>query len=357
MMGVTRVILRTPDGEMVRRDVVAGAWGPSEGKASEAIGEGLWALPGLTDAHAHLARETLDLEPGDVEAAKTRARGALDAGVGLVLDKGWDDLTTIEVIDTVPPTERPVMEAAGRICTVEDGYWPNFGRVIKPGEFDEVIEESAKEGRGWIKLVGDWPRRGIGPLPNFTEQELERAVAIAGTTGTRVAIHTMARDVPSMAVRAGVDSIEHGLFLTEDDLGGLGERKGSWVPTVVQVEALIRQFGATSTGGRLFTEGLANITRLLNPAVEAGVQVLTGTDLAIGTSQVALEAIRLWELGLDAARVVEAASLNGLASSGRGTGFDVGSPANVVMYGVNPAEDPRALAHPEVILWHGRRLR
>ncbi|MGA7229207.1 MAG: amidohydrolase family protein [Acidimicrobiia bacterium] len=356
-MGVTRVMLRTPDGELVRRDVASGVWGPPEGKASEIVGEGLWALPGLTDGHAHLARETLDMKPGDLEGARERARRALDAGVGLVLDKGWDDLTTVELIDTVPIAERPVVEAAGRICTVEDGYWPNFGRVVHSGEFDRVMLESVEEGRGWIKLVGDWPRRGIGPQPNFTERELEKAVEIAEAAGSRVAVHTMARDVPSVAVRAGVHSIEHGLFLTEGDLVALGVRGGSWVPTVVQVETLIRQFGAESSGGRLFTEGLANVTRLLNPAVEAGVRILTGTDLAVGTSQVALEAIRLWELGLDARSVVAAVSLNGLAATGRETGFVIGSPANVVMYDVNPAEDPRALAHPKVIMWHGRRLR
>ncbi|MGA8040575.1 MAG: amidohydrolase family protein [Acidimicrobiia bacterium] len=356
-MGVTRVMLRTPDGELVRRDIASGVWGPSEGDASEVVGEGLWALPGLTDAHAHLARETLDQKPGDLEGAKQRARGALDAGVGLVLDKGWDDLTTVELIDTVPQAERPVIEAAGRICTVEDGYWPNFGRVVDSGDFERVMIESAREGRGWIKLVGDWPRRGIGPLPNFTEHQLEKAVAIAEASGARVAVHTMAHEVPSMAVRAGVHSIEHGLFLTEEDMGALGARGGSWVPTVVQVEALIRQFGVESSGGRLFAEGLANITRLLRRAVEAGVRVLTGTDLAVGTSEVALEAIRLWELGLDAPSVVAAVSLNGLAATGRDSGFAIGTPANVVFFDVNPAEDPRALAHPSEIFWHGRRVR
>ncbi len=356
-MGATRLLLRTPDGDLVQRDVSDGVWAPAEGVADEVIGGGLWALPGLTDAHAHLARETLDLKPGDFEGARARARTALENGVGLVLDKGWDDLTSVELIDRVPQHERPVMEAAGRICTVPDGYWPDFGRVIGKGEFEQALRSSVEEGRGWVKMVGDWPRRGVGPLPNFTESELERAVEIAEDGGSRVAIHTMARDVPSMAVRAGVHSIEHGLFLTDDDLVLLGQRAGSWVPTVVQVEALIDQFGPDSSGGRLFTEGLANITRLLGIAVESGVRILTGTDLAIGTDQVASEAIRLWELGMTPGQVVDAVSFAGLTATGRRTGFEVGSPASVVMFDENPATDPRALAHPRVVLWHGRRLR
>jgi len=317
----------------------------------------MWALPGLVDAHSHIAGVTMDIDPGDLEGAALRAGEALAAGVGLLIDKGWRDLTAIDLIDAVDPDERPDIEGAGEIYSVAGGYWEGSARNIDPGAVASSVREASLQGRGWVKLVGDWPRKAIGPVPNFSEAELETAVAVARGLGSRIAIHTMAREVPAIAVRAGVDSIEHGLFLTADDLGALGARGGIWVPTVIQVETLIMQLGPDSSGGRLLREGLANVVSLLGIAVEAGVHVLTGTDLAVGSHQVALEAIRLWEMGMSPGSVVDAASRSGLRSTGRSAGFEVGSPANAVFFAVDPGLDPRVLQSPQLVIRRGRILR
>jgi imidazolonepropionase-like amidohydrolase len=315
----------------------------------------MWAIPGLVDGHAHFAAvERVDWVTDGVAGATERARDALAAGVMLALDKGWSDLTTLEMIRSTGLEARPDIEAAGVINAVEDGYWPDFGRRVAPGEVASVVTEAALEGEGWVKLVGDWPRRGVGPMPNFTEAELVEAVEAAGRLGARVAIHTMAREVPSMAVRAGIQSIEHGLFLTEDDIGALGARGGMWVPTILRMEAVIGQLGAESSGGRLLREGIENAAGLLGLAVEAGVFVLTGTDLAVGTRAVAEEAVRLWELGMSPERVVQAVSSAGFRATGRAASFEVGTPANVVLYAEDPALDPRVLAHPTLVVRRGR---
>jgi len=341
----------------VTRDVVDGRWAAPASTPEATLGEGLWALPGLVDGHAHFAAvERVDWITDDVAGATRRASEALTAGVMLALDKGWSDLTTIEMMDQVGLESRPDIEAAGIILSVQDGYWPDFGREVGPGEIGSVVTEAVAESRGWVKLVGDWPRRGIGPLPNFTETELGEAVRVADGLGARVAIHTMAREVPSMAVRAGVHSIEHGLFLTEADVIELGARGGIWVPTVLRMEAVISQLGADSSGGRLIREGIENAASLLDTAVEAGVFVLAGTDLAVGTRAVAAEAVRLWELGMSAARVVDAVSTAGLLATGRTGGFEVGSQANVVFYAEDPVTDPRVLAHPKQVVRLGVAL-
>jgi imidazolonepropionase-like amidohydrolase len=91
-------------------------------------------------------------------------------------------------------------------------------------------------------------------------------------------------------------------------------------------------------------------------AVEAGVRVLTGTDLAVGSHQVALEAIRLWEMGMDAGAVIDAVSSSGFRSIGRAF-FEVGAPADVVLFSEDPIQDPRVLTHPERILRLGKIVR
>jgi imidazolonepropionase-like amidohydrolase len=324
------------------------------GEPDEVISSGLWALPGLVDGHAHLGQGGGETHEGGSEGAANRATMALGAGVGLILDKGWSDLTVVHLIDKVPAAQRPEIEAAGVVLTVDGGFWEGFGRNVAPGDIGEVAAVAADEGAGWVKLIGDWPRKGVGPVANFDEEELKEAVAAAREHEARVAVHTMAREVPSMAVRAGVDSIEHGLFLTDDDLEMLGSRGGCWVPTVLQVEATIEQLGESSSGGRLLLEGLENVRARLANAVEAGVHVLTGTDLAIGTHQVALEAIRLWELGMAPVAVIEAVSWSGFRATGRQVGFDLGAPANAVLFSEDPVSNPRVLADPVAVIRMGR---
>jgi imidazolonepropionase-like amidohydrolase len=351
-----RVVLRTPGGDTVTRDTLDGRWADPWGVPDETTRADTWALPGLIDAHAHLARPTMDFQPGDVEEAGIRAREALQAGVGLILDKGWTDLTVVRMLDAVPMEERPDIETAGVTLTVHGGYWEGFGRAVDPRRIGEEAARAANESRGWVKLIGDWPRKGIGPLANFSEVDLTEAVSAARAKGARVAIHTMAREVPAMAVRAGVDSIEHGLFLSTGDLEALGDRGGCWVPTVLQVEAVIAQLGEGSSGGRLLLEGLDNVVANLKGAVEAGVHVLAGTDLAIGTREVAREAVRLWELGMAPTAVVDAVSWSGYRATGRDVAFAVGEPANAVLFDDDPIADPGVLLHPSRVIRMGRLL-
>ena len=157
-----------------------------------------------------------------------------------------------------------------------------------------------------------------------------------------------------MAVRAGVQSIEHGLFLDSDDLEALGGRHGIWVPTLVQVEAIISQIGAQSSGGRLLAEGFENAAGLLSDAVDAGVHVLAGTDLAVGTDEVAVEAVRLWEMGMSATEAVRAVSAAGFDATGRPVQFERGFVADAVFFAENPIVNPKVLAHPEVVVRRGR---
>ncbi|MGD2060720.1 MAG: amidohydrolase family protein [Acidimicrobiia bacterium] len=348
-----RAVLRPPGADPITRDVVAGRWVEPAGSADETIGEGMWAIPGLVDAHAHLAADRL-FAPGVFADAVARLQEALTAGVMLILDKGWNDFTTVEAIDAVAPEDRPDIEAAARVIAAPDGYMQGFGLRVEPHDLGAAVQAEAKAGRGWVKLIGDWPRKGRGPVANFDESQLRTAVQAAETAGARVAIHTMAREVPSLAVAAGVHSIEHGLFLTEEDLGPLGARGGMWVPTVLRCEATVEQIGAGSSGGRLLSEGLDGLRPLFQEALDAGVHVLAGTDLIGAPADVAAEAIRLADYGLSPTQVLGAVSTSGFAATGRDSGFSIGSPADAVFFPESPLEQLGVLAHPAAVMRRGR---
>ncbi len=352
-----RVVLREPSGSVSVRDVVHGAWADPSGDVELILGEGLWALPGLVDAHGHLATDELRAQPGDMEGAMARARDALAAGVTLILDKGWTDDTVARMTESMAQDDRPDIESAATIITAVGGYLPGFTREVESSfELSRAVSEGSISGGGWVKLIGDWPRPGLGPMPNFSSDDLEMAVTLASGMGARVAIHTMAREVPTMAVAAGVHSIEHGLFLMPDDLALLGSRRGMWVPTVMRVEAVITQLGSGSSGGKLLAEGLTNIGRLLNDAVDAGVHVLAGTDLIGSSSSVAAEALKLLEHGLSVERMLDAVAGSGLRATGRPDDFGLGSPADAVLFPENPLNEPGVLAHPQVVIRRGRIL-
>lgn len=319
----------------------------------------LWAVPGLVDAHGHLiANNTPDMlathgEIADIATMRRYANAQLDGGVLLMLDKGSKTDATLAMLD-LPEVERPALEMAGRIFAPATGYFPHFPVSVSETELERAVS-AACEGTAaqWIKIVGDWPRKGIGPAPNYTEEALAGAVAVAHGHGRRVAIHTMAPDVPSMAVRAGVDSIEHGLFLTASDVEMLGERQGMWVPTIAAMEGIVDQLGPESSGGRLILRGLANVAEILPTAVEAGVHVLGGTDIVLPHGAVAREGPRLVEYGLTDGQATDILTSAGYRALGKRV-LVAGASADVTLFAGNPVHDVTQLQRPVGVLRRGK---
>jgi imidazolonepropionase-like amidohydrolase len=351
-----RVILTDLAGSTFERGIAAGRWTES-GDGPVLDLSAAVCLPGLADGHAHLAHDDMsNLPPGDPAEIAARAFRAIEGGVFLVFDKGSCDTAVLTLIDR-PPTERPHLEAAGRIVAGLDGYFPGFAVEVDDAGLTEAVRVAAAESAGWVKVVGDWPRKGRGPVANFGEDALAEAVRTAHTAGARVAIHTMAPDVASMAVRAGVDSIEHGLYLTDDDVRALGARGGMWVPTVLRMEAVVAQFGPERTAGRIVAAGLDRVRALLPTAQARGVKVLAGTDLVVASHRVAEEAARLVDYGLSAIQAVAAVSGAAWDAAGLDTGFAPGTSADVVAFTADPREDIQALLDPTVVMRAGRILR
>ncbi len=302
-------------------------------------------MAGLADCHAHLCADSHDEteQPGDLDLARQRAFTQLEHGVFLVVDKGWRDETVITLMND-PPDRRPDLEAAGRVISGSHGYFPGFAVETDEAGLVGAVQAANKLG-GWVKLVGDWPQKGRGPVVNFGEESVAAAVRVAHDAGVRVAVHTMAPDTPGIAVRAGVDSIEHGLYLEETDLEELGTRGGAWVPTIVNTEDVMASLAPGSSGVRILGTGLENIRRLLPLAADMGVHVLCGTDLGLAHGQVAVEAVRLTDYGLSAAAAVAAAGPNAYTYLGKSY-LSAGSAADILLFDRNPLEDPCSLSHP-----------
>jgi Amidohydrolase family len=359
-LGVT---IRTLDGSSIETVVSDGVFHrPDELRPDVELDTSRWwALSGLADCHAHLSSNQVSAvdEEGDIlDRSRANAWAQLEGGVFLVADKGTSDELSLRVLDE-PPTRRPELHLAGRIITSPGGYFADFGHEVSEEELVALVGQStaSSDGRAsWVKLIGDWPKKGVGPTPNFSGEAMARAVEVAHAGGRRVAIHACAPITATLAVAAGIDSIEHGLFLTADDLAILGRRGGAWVPTIGAMEATRDELGTESSGGRLFARGLDNVRELLAGAPEAGVTVLAGTDLQLPHGGVAAEALRLNHYGLGAAQVVEALTTAAYTYLGTGWGFDPGHRADVVFLDTDPHEDLSALGRPVLALRHGRAV-
>ncbi|MGF1667738.1 MAG: amidohydrolase family protein [Acidimicrobiia bacterium] len=330
--------------------VAGDRWAGPDGSDLFDLGS-LTCLPGLVDAHAHLSGDDLELGEAEPSAIVARALAAAEGGVAICLDKGWADDTVLELVAS-GAIRRPRVVAAGTMLRSADGYWDGFGRVVDDTGLVAEVERMAP-GRPWIKIVGDWPRRGRGALPNFGEEALAAAVAAAHRAGTRVAVHTMAPGVASAAVRAGVDSIEHGLFLDGDDLVALAGRGGVWVPTVLRVEEVAATMKSGSSGAELLGRGLDNLRRLLPVAAEVGVTVMSGSDLAVASGLIGREVSALIRFGLPVEAAIDGASEAGAAAVGLESGLRPGMPADLVAYRGDPISDPAVLERPVVVISGG----
>jgi len=320
---------------------------------------GLYALPGLADAHAHLSMAAvsdaggLDDETIRVNTARHAAM-QLEGGVLLVLDKGARSNVSLEILD-MAADRRPELQMAGRIIAAPGGYYPGYATEVDEAGLAAAVREAAAA--EWVKIIGDWPRRGEGPRANFTLPALRKAVEVAHAAGARVAIHTMAPQAASIAVAAGIDCVEHGTFLQPGDLEALAGAGGAWVPTVSNVAAIIEFLGRDSSGGRLLQEGLANVAELLPEAERLGVTVLAGTDLAVPHGRVAEEALALRDAGLSTEAALAAVTTAAYDYAGVDRGFEPGRRADVVFVAADPLESLATLLEPVAVFRLGRRVR
>jgi len=344
------------------RSVVEGHFGdPDEAAIDDELATtDLFALPGLADCHGHLAMNALgDLSGLDdasvVANTSANAWAQVEGGVLLVCDKGSNSDASLLILDA-PPTDRPHLQMAGRTIATPGGYYDGYAVEVDDAGLADAVAAAAGP-HGWVKIVADWPRRGSGPQANFSTEALEAAVAVAHAAGCRVAAHTMAPAGTRPVLDSGVDSVEHGLFMNEDDVKLLAERGGAWVPTLLGVETIVEFLGAESSGGRLLRTGIDNVGELLPIAEQLGVTILAGTDLAVPHGRVAAEAVRLAEAGLSSEVAIAAASTAAYDYLGVDRSFAVGESADAVFFTEDPRENPSVLLDPAVVMRAGRIVR
>jgi imidazolonepropionase-like amidohydrolase len=324
------------------------------GTGDEARLPGRFALPGLVDAHCHL---TVDAdEQGPFLAGGTEAEDRLDqlaqAGVSAVRDVGGRREITLRLARE-PREDRPIVLAAGRFLAPRGRYFPRMHDPVEPDELLKAVEAELDDGATWVKLVADFPAVGPdGPIrgsaiePTYELGLVEQVIAAVHAKGGRVAAHTNSTVVSDL-VRAGVDSIEHGTSITEQDLELLGARGGAWTPTLSASIDPHTSETPEQRDRRLMKAKY--LTSMLELADRYGVTVLTGSDV-VGSVAREIELLSRHGLGVTqamAAATTKAWDYLGLLDEG----------GNLVTYAEDPRERPEILATPAAVVLRGRRIR
>jgi imidazolonepropionase-like amidohydrolase len=282
-------------------------------------------LPGLFDCHVHFTMsgdlDTLNMlmRPFSLRyfEAALNMEATLRTGVTSVREAGGSDLGVKEAV-AKGLVRGPRMQISITMLSQTGGHgdgatpsggcfdWQHeypgnpFWLVDGPDEMRRRVRELIREGADVIKVATsggvlsprDDPRHG-----HFRDDELSVLVAEATAAGRHVMAHAQATDGIKAAVRNGIRSIEHGIYLDDEAISMMIE-SGTWlVPTLAAPRAVI---AASESGNRLESsmirkakEVLEVHTESFRRAVDAGVKVAMGTDSGVGPHGRNLEELAL----------------------------------------------------------------
>jgi imidazolonepropionase-like amidohydrolase len=355
-----------------------------EGRAPRGRGvdlAGHTLLPGLINCHVHLCLgaeadpvRPLRDEPPALTALKAlvRARQTVEAGVTTVRDLGGREYAEIAVRRAIQDRlfAGPRIVAAGRpICmTGGHGHW--LAREADgPDDARKAVREQLKAGADVIKIIatGGVMTPGVEPgSPQLTLEEMRAAVDEARKAGRRTAAHAMAASGISDAIAAGITSIEHGIYLTDEIVARM-RRDGTFLVPTLNAPAAIA-VGGLAAG---IPEYMVRKSELVVPAHvasfrlahRAGVRIAAGADsgtplnfhgsllpeleLMVKHGMTPLEAIR--------SATTTAADCLGLGVvTGR---IAPGYAADLIAVAGDPHERLQVLAEPRLVLVGGRTVR
>lgn len=342
-----------PDGE--RRDLwtVDGRLTFEPVAGAETVADRGWVVPGLVDCHCHVGM-TPDGPGADPDEMVRQALTDRDAGALLLRDAGSPvDNRFIQERDDLPRLIR-----AGRHLARPKRYLREVGVEVEPDGLVAAVEEQARLGDGWVKLVGDWIDRATGDLaPLWPDDVLAEAVGRAHELGVRVAVHTFSEDALPGLVAAGVDTLEHATGLTGALTDEAARRSISITPTLINVES----FPAIADSAARFPAYAEHMRALhrdarqrVRDAYEAGVRILAGSDAggSLPHGLVVREIVALHEAGLPAEAALAAGSWSARDFLGL-PGLVEGAPADLVVYAADPRTDLAVLHTPTRIVLRG----
>lgn len=351
-------------------------------------------LPGFMDAHTHLSGERSEDAMRDMVEEVTRtlpekvlragmlARRTLMAGFTTVRDLGSEEFVDVGLRDAIRRgyVEGPRMLVAVRGIGTTGGHCdPTNGFVFGlldprqespavangPDGMRAAVRWNVKYGADVIKTCATGGVLSLNDdvdSAQLTQEEMAALVEEAHGKGKKAAAHAHGAEGAKRAVRAGIDSIEHGSFLDEEALRLMAQRGTCYVPTLMATRG-IRE--VLEKGGRMdprterkARRAMESVDGTVRKAIAMGVRIAFGTDAGVYPhGRNAEEFALLVERGMRPADALRAATsvdaeLFGLADR-LGT-LEAGKLADIVAVPGNPLSDIRATEQVLFVMKEGR---
>lgn len=387
---VRTAVTVTVDGDRIV-SVIAGYTTPAAGDTVIDLRDAT-LMPGLMDMHVHISSqqsgaagyaERFYLNPADVALrATTYARKTLMAGFTTVRDCGAGDKLNLAIRDAVAKgwIDGPRVIAAGSVTTTgghgdsTNGLASELQALLAPrlpgtangaDEMRAAVRQRYKDGADFIKVAatgGVLSLAKSGQAPLFTEAELAALVETARDYGLVVAAHAHGTEGMLRAVRAGVRSIEHGTYMTDEVMAAMKERGTYYVPTISAGRFVAEKSKVDGYFPEIVRPKAATIGPLIQEtfgrAYAAGVKIAFGTDQGVGPhGDNGLEFVYMVEAGMPPMAAIKSATIEAARlidmEDQLGT-VEPGKLADLVAVSGDPIADIRRMTDVRFVMKGGR---
>jgi imidazolonepropionase-like amidohydrolase len=343
---------------------------------------GMTLLPGLIDVHTHMTMDT-NFDPYhevSTSVAKSALIGAhnakvtLEAGFTSVRNVGAAGFADVDLRDAINADliAGPHMQVSGPALGITGGHCdenllPFEYHAQGDGVADGVeavqhkVREVIKYGADLIKIcaTGGVLSKGDDPQASqYTLEELKAIVADAHRLGRRVAAHAHGAQGILWATQAGVDSIEHGSYMNDEDIAAMKARGTYFVPTAYLIDWI-------KVNGHLppfYYQKMMDVSAVekatAKKAIAAHVKVALGTDAAVyphGLNAHELE-VYVEQFGMSPLAALQAGTLNAadlMGWSDKVGSLEAGKWADIIAVKGDPLRDIKLLQHVSFVMKSG----
>lgn len=376
------VIVNNETGRYVE---VGNGAGPSATKSVDF--QGKYLMPGLINAHIHVDSDVynefgkpnfgVNNEQEHVRAVMAAAhnmKNMLHHGVTVVRNVGTSWMTDIEMarLQREGSIEGPMMVASGAAFSMTGGHGSGGGgiEVDGPDEVRKSVRQAMKSGAQIIKfMVTGGVSAGDFENPDqvqLNEDEVHAGVIEAHKKGIKVAAHAQGTEGIKIAVRAGVDSVEHAFHLDDEAVELMKEHGTSVVPTMIAMKRIIDRPNEVPSWmiERATTHWEAH-QKSVAKAAASGVNMVMGTDSGTPFNgfgdESAVEMDMMVEFGkMTPQNVLQSATINAanmMAIEQDYGSISVGKFADFIVMQENPAENMKALQQDnKFVFQHGHAV-